>query len=223
MISKNIIVIINSLIRFDWKSSIPEFSTILFFLFLIILTSLSSVPYLVNAEQQTTSVTTPSTQAKMKIDVLSDMSLNGTAGQYVKIEGKITNLNPSSRSSNNNGSGIAYISIVDVKDRVPVDLEDWSVEKGLYIPFLESGHSLPLEWSVRLVKAGSYNVAILFNSNAESHAPPVASSRIIMDVAPKLNLNPGNILPVAFGVPAGLMGIFGTLNYFRGRKTGVYR
>ena len=224
MISKSIILIIKSLIRFDWKSSIPKFPTIFFFLSIIILTSTSSMPYLVNAEQQTTSMTTPSTQDNMKLDVLSSKSLHGTAGQYVKIEGKITNLNSSSLSSNkNNGSGIAYISIVDVKDRVPVDLEDWSVEKGLYIPFVESGHSLPLEWSVRLVKAGSYNVAILFNSNAESHAPPVASSRIIMDVAPKLNLNPGNILPVAFGVPAALMGIFGTLNYIRGRKTGVYR
>jgi len=73
------------------------------------------------------------------------------------------------------------------------------------------------------VKAGIYNVAILFNSNAEPHSSPVASSRIIMDVAPKLNLNPGNILPVVFGVPASLMGIFGTLIYIRGRKTGVYK
>ena len=89
------------------------------------------MPYLVNAEQQIYyRLTTPSTQDNMKLDVLSSKSLHGTAGQYVKIEGKITNLNSSSLSSNkNNGSGIAYISIVDVKDRVPVDLEDWSVEE----------------------------------------------------------------------------------------------
>jgi hypothetical protein len=169
-------------------------------------------------------LTHPSTQNRLKIDVLSNPNLLGTAGQFVIIEGKITNLNSSSPSSfkKNNVSGIAYISIVDVKDRVPVDLEDWSVEKGLYIPFIESGHSLPLQWSLRLVKAGSYNVAILFNSNADPYSPPISSSRIIMEVKPKMNLNPGNILPVAFGVPAGLMGIFGTLNYIRGRKTGIY-
>jgi hypothetical protein len=43
-----------------------------------------------------------------------------------------------------------------------------------------------------------------------------------MEVAPKHNLNPGNVLPIAFGVPASLMGFFGILNYIRGRKTGIY-
>ncbi|HEX9317970.1 MAG TPA: hypothetical protein VF884_03445 [Nitrososphaeraceae archaeon] len=222
----NITMIFECLIRFNCKSSKPEFSFIvrsLLFVYIVILTATLSLPYPVIAQQQTKSITTPSTQDHIKIDILSGQTLHGTAGQFVKIEGKITNLNPSSGSSKNNESGIDYISIVDVKDRVPVDLEDWSVEKGLYIPFVERGHSLPLEWSVRLVKAGSYTVTILFNSNADPHAPPVASSRIIMDVIPKLNLNPGNILPVAFSVPAGLMGIFGTLNYIRGRKTGIYK
>lgn len=225
MIPKNLTLIFKILIAigFDWKTSIPEFSSILFFVSIIFLASTLSMPYQVNAEQQPSVITTPSTQGNIKIEVLSSNSLHRTAGQFIKIEGKITNLSPTSSSNKNNGSGIAYISIVDVRDRVPVDLEDWSVEKGLYIPFVESGHSLPLEWSVRLVKAGIYNVAILFNSNAEPHSSPVASSRIIMDVAPKLNLNPGNILPVVFGVPASLMGIFGTLIYIRGRKTGVYK
>jgi hypothetical protein len=52
--------------------------------------------------------------------------------------------------------------------------------------------------------------------------PPIISSRILMEVAPKLNLNPGNVLPIAFGVPAVLMGLLGIINYIRGKKTGVY-
>jgi hypothetical protein len=215
MKSKNKSMFFKSFITSDWK--------FLLLMPIVILTNTLSVLYPVNGEQQAASINNlPLTQNNVKIDILTSKTLHGIAGQLVKIEGKITNLNPSLSSNKNNGSGIAYISIVDVKDRVPVDLEDWSVEKGLYIPFLESGHSLPLEWTVRLVKAGSYNVDILFNSNAVPHAPPIASSRIIMNVEPKLNLNPGNILPVAFGVPMGLVGLFGTLNYIRGRKTGIY-
>lgn len=214
MKSNNRSIIFESLINTDWK--------VLFLIPIVILTNTFSMLYPANGEQLTTSISNPSTQNNVKIDILSSNTLHGTAGQFVKIDGKITNLNPSSSSNKNNGSGIAYISIVDIKDRVPVDLEDWSVEKGLYIPFLESGHSLPLEWSVRLVKAGSYNVDILFNSNGDPHAPPITSSRVIMEVEPKLNLNPGNILPVAFGVPLGLMGFFGTINFIRGRKTGIY-
>ena len=164
----------------------------------------------------------PSSQNNVEIHILSDHSLHGIAGQFIKIQGAIVDLNPSTNSIKTNRSGIAYISIVDLKDRVPVDLEDWSVEKGLYIPFIEYGQSLPLEWNVRLVKAGSYTISILFNSNDNIYAPPVVSSRIAMEVAPKHNLNPGNVLPIAFGVPASLMGFFGILNYIRGRKTGIY-
>jgi hypothetical protein len=153
--------------------------------------------------------------------MLSPDILNGTAGQSVKIEGKIINLGLSS-STTNNGSGIAYISIVDTKENIPVDLEDWSVEKGLYIPSIENGSALPLEWNVRLVNAGSYTVTIIYNTIDDNILPPIVSTRIDLEVSEKHNLNPGNILPVAFGVPTVLIAFTGTLNYIRGRKTGIY-
>ncbi|TLX90827.1 MAG: hypothetical protein E6K94_05245 [Thaumarchaeota archaeon] len=144
-------------------------------------------------------------------------------GKYITIYANLNYLKTDKTSDNSSIGGIAYISIVDIKDRVPVDLEDWSVEKGLYIPSISPGQSLPLEWNVRLVKAGSYTISVLFNENRNPFSSPIVSSRINLEVAPKLNLNPGNVLPVAFGVPAVLIGIFGTLNYLRGRKTGVYK
>jgi hypothetical protein len=156
----------------------------------------------------------------IKIEVTSSSEVHGVAGQIITIEGKVTNF--STRSSNNSG-GIAYISIVDLADKVPVDLEDWSAEKGLYIPSIAAGQSLPLEWNVRLVKAGSYTIDILFNKDSDLGSPPIASSKIFMNVQPKFNLNPENILPVAFGVPAALVAVVGSINYQRGRKTGVYR
>ncbi|MFL6521933.1 MAG: hypothetical protein ACJ71B_00460 [Nitrososphaera sp.] len=155
----------------------------------------------------------------IRIEVTSPSNIQDIAGQVIKIEGNITNF---ARGNSNNFGGIAYISIVDLVDKVPVDLEDWSAEKGLYIPSIAEGQSLPLEWNVRLVKAGSYTVSILYNRESDPYSPPIASSKVFLNVQPKFNLNPGNILPVAFGVPSALLAILGSINYYRGRKTGVY-
>ena len=144
-------------------------------------------------------------------------------GKYITISANLNYLESDKTADNRSIDGIAYISIVDVKDKIPVDLEDWSVEKGLYIPSINPGQSLPLEWDVRLVKAGEYTISVLFNENKNPHSSPIVSSRIKLEVLPKLNLNPSNVLPVAFGVPAFLIGVLGTLNYIRGRKTGIYR
>ena len=144
-------------------------------------------------------------------------------GKYITVNANLNYLKSAKTLDNSTEDGIAYISIVDVKDKIPVDLEDWSVEKGLYIPSISPGQSLPLEWNVRLVKAGSYTISVLFNENRNPFSDPIVSSRINLEVLPKLNLNPSNVLLVAFGVPAVLIGFLGTLNYLRGRKTGVYR
>lgn len=161
----------------------------------------------------------PPSSDDILMKVTSPTEVHGTAGQIIRIEGTISNVG--SKSSSNSG-GIAYISIVDLVDKVPVDLEDWSAEKGLYIPSIEPAQSLPLEWNVRLVKAGSYTIDILFNKDSDVSSPPVSSSKIYLEVQPKFNLNPENILPVAFGVPAVLLAILGSVNYYRGRKTGIY-
>lgn len=158
----------------------------------------------------------PTGTNQIKIDMTSPSTINGIAGQIITVKGTITNLGPSPIG------GIAYISIVDIKNKVPIDLEDWSAEKGHDIPSIAPSQSLPTEWNVRLVKDGSYTIVILFSAN-DGSLPPIASSKIFLEVAPKHNFNPGNILPVAFGVPALLMAILGAVNYNRGRKMGVYR
>lgn len=165
-----------------------------------------------------TSLSQITSNNNIKLDVSSPREIHGIAGQFIKIKGLITNRDPKHPFL----GGIAYISLVDNNLKVPVDLEDWSAEKGLYIPSVNITQPIPLEWTVRLVKAGSYSVDILFNKEGSYHIPPIASSRILMEVSPKLNLNPGNVLPVAFGVPAVLIGLLGVLNYIRGKKTGVY-
>jgi hypothetical protein len=153
----------------------------------------------------------------IKIDLVSPHYIRELTGQYIKVKGTITNLSPLDSATD----GIAYISIVDTEEKIPVDLEDWSVEKGLYIPYLKPGQSLPLEWDVRLVKAGTYNVDILFNINGDIDSPPIASSKISLVVEPKLNLNPENVLPITFGVPGALVAVLGSINYLHSKKISI--
>lgn len=152
----------------------------------------------------------------IKMKITSSNNIHAIAGQIITVNGTMTNLGPSTVG------GIAYISIIDVKDKIPIDLEDWSAHKGIAIDSIAPGQSIPMEWNVRLVKDGSYTVVILFSSN-DGSVPPTASSKTFLEVAPKQNLNPGNVLPIVFGVPAVLMAILGTINYTRGRKMGVYQ
>ena len=171
----------------------------------------------VMAKLKTPLSTTDNRDNNIILNVTSPYYVHGIAGKIIKVRGIVTNPN----RVNSTSGGLAYISIVDIKEKIPVDLEDWSVEKGLSIPSLDAGQSLPLEWDVRLVKAGSYTVDILFNSNGNLHAPPAVSTKIALVVDPKFNLNPGNVLPVTFGVPAVLMTTLGLVSYLRTKKTSL--
>jgi hypothetical protein len=150
-------------------------------------------------------------QAPVRIDIISANQVSGLTGQFVKIQAKITNSNTKAIG------GVAYISILDVINNQPIDLEDWSAEKGIYIPTIAPGQSVTHEWSIRLVKAGNYTIDVIFNTN-ENLSSPTISSRVFLVVQPKINLNPDNVLPVAFGVPILLVVIFVSVNYWRRNK-----
>jgi hypothetical protein len=154
--------------------------------------------------------------ADVRVDITSSTQVSGVAGQFVTVRANLTNLSP-----NETVSGVAYISVVDIKNSLPIDLEDWSAQKGIYIPSIAPSQTVTSEWSLRLVTAGSYTVDVLYNRNGDLSSPAV-SPRISLEVAPRVNLNPGNVLPVAFGVPALLVAVFAVVNYRRGKKMGVY-
>jgi hypothetical protein len=154
--------------------------------------------------------------ADVRVDITSSTQVSGIAGQFVTVRANLTNLSP-----NETISGVAYISVVDIKNSLPIDLEDWSAQKGIYIPSIAPSKTVTSEWSLRLVTAGSYTVDVLYNRNGDLSSPAV-SPRISLEVAPRVNLNPGNVLPVAFGVPALLVAVFAVVNYRRGKKMGVY-
>lgn len=128
------------------------------------------------------------------INITSSRTLGGTAGDYVTVEGTIKNLGDKPLSNI-----VTYLSLVDNETKLPVDLEDWSAEKGLYIGTIDTGQTLPLSWKIHFVKAGMYSLIIV--AEAAGYDLPRASSIVQFNVNPKINLNPGEVLPVALGMP----------------------
>ncbi len=149
----------------------------------------------------------------LAIKILSAKTLSGLARNRAKIKGEISNTTPAQLSNIT-----TYLSLVDTGTKLPVDLEDWSAEKGLFIGTIDAGQTLPLEWKIHFVKQGTYTLSII--ANIEGQEKPVTSILTYFDVRPKVNLDPGHVLPVALGEPLVLLLIFGFLNFYRNKKTG---
>ncbi len=151
------------------------------------------------------------TATPLSFKILSAGSLSGTAGDFVTVSSQITN----------NGatpiSGVTtYLSLVDTANKLPVDLEDWSAEKGLFIGTVAPGQSLPLNWKIHFVKAGKYSLIVVAEIAGQSQ--PQTSSIVSFDVAPKQNLNPGKVLPVALITPIIVLCLMVLLTYRRNSK-----
>jgi hypothetical protein len=149
----------------------------------------------------------------LRLDILSSKTLNGIAGDYVTVQGQITNTGTPSLTDIT-----TYLSLVDTQNKLPVDLEDWSAEKGLFIGTIEPNQTLPLNWKIHFVKAGDYSLVVVATSPASD--TPQVSKITHFHVDPKHNLNPGKVLPVALGTPIVLLCIMGVLNYWRQRQQG---
>ena len=147
----------------------------------------------------------------LDITVLSAKYLNGIAGDYVTVSAQITN-----RADHPIKDITTYLSLVDTENKLPVDLEDWSAEKGLYIGVIDAGQTLPLRWKIHFVKAGVYTLAII--ADIAGQEKPVASDLTHFTVKPKINLNPGKVLPVALGMPILLLALMAIIQYRRSLK-----
>ncbi len=144
----------------------------------------------------------------VSIRILSSNTLSGVAGDYVTVQGEIQNTDTAAVSD-----VTTYLSLVDTGTKLPVDLEDWSAEKGLYIGSIDAGQTLPLSWKIHFVKAGTYSLIIV--AEAGGNEAPQVSTITHFNVAPKRNLNPGQVLPVALGTPIVLLFILFGISYRR--------
>ena len=143
--------------------------------------------------------------------ILSAQDLSGTAGDFVTVDAQVKNTSPSVLNSIT-----TYLSLVDTANKLPIDLEDWSAEKGRFIGTIDAGQVLPLQWKIHFVKAGNYDLSII--ADIEGNAMPQISSVTHFQVFPKKNLNPGQVLPVALITPLVLVFLFFVLNDRRQRQ-----
>jgi hypothetical protein len=194
----------------------PLRKAVVLFVFMMVLSCFIINPSAATLRAQHASHNDQAVATTIRVELLSPNHIEGVTGQFVSVKARVENLGI------NSTGGVAYISIVDINSSQPIDLEDWSAQKGIYVPSIQTGQSLQLEWSVRLVKAGSYTITVIFDNEGDL-SPPISSPRISLQVLPKINLNPNNVLPVAFGMPIGLILAFALINYGRGKKTGVYQ
>jgi hypothetical protein len=172
----------------------------LLFPFLLFSFLILSMAY-VYAQQQTTN-------RSLTLSIIPEKMLSGTAGDFVTLNAQINNSGP-----NPINDITTYISLVDESNKVPVDLEDWSAEKGLFIGTIDSGQALPLSWKIHFVKAGTYSLIIV--AEVAGQEIPQVSTIVHFTVNPKRNLNPGQVLPVALGTPIILIFILLVIGYKR--------
>lgn len=112
---------------------------------------------------------------------------------------------------------VAWISLVQVDPghEQPMDLEDWSAHKAVTQAVLAPGERVSVEWPMRLIQAGDYRVVV--SAVERGSARIVTSPFVEFHVARKPVVESRRILPVAFGVPLLLTGLF----FVRRRRTPV--
>jgi len=111
---------------------------------------------------------------------------------------------------------VVYLSLVSLEpgNEHPVDLEDWSAEKAVRIDLLPPGQTSTHQWSMRLIQAGSFGVALTGIGTEEKQ--PTVSPLVRFYVEPKPGLDSKRVLPVAIGEPLLLLALWGAIRLLGG-------
>ena len=103
---------------------------------------------------------------------------------------------------------VVAMNIINLGKSDPVDPEDWSPERTQAVPALDPGETAEQSWTVEAILDGNYMVymtAIEKPGTPDETTLPVTSPGIHLTVQAFQNANPGGVLPVAIGMPVGLI------------------
>ncbi len=103
---------------------------------------------------------------------------------------------------------VVAMNIINLGKSDPVDPEDWSPERTQPVEALEPGESAEQSWVVEAILDGNYMVymtAIVKPGAPGETTLPVTSPGIHLTVQAYQSTNPGGVLPVAIGMPLGLL------------------
>ena len=119
------------------------------------------------------------------------------------------------------------MNIIDLaKNGDPVDPEDWSPVRTQAVAPLIVGQSSTQSWTIHAILDGDYMVYLVLipePNDPQSTSQPVVSSGIHMTVMPFTSLNPGDVLPLALGMPIGLTVLMFVLLWTRNRSINIGR
>jgi ABC-type transport system involved in cytochrome c biogenesis permease component len=127
----------------------------------------------------------------------------------------------SNENSENSGSLVVAMNLVNLGDGDPVDPEDWSPERTQMIESLAPGESATLIWTINAILEGNYlayMVVIPEPDSPQTTSVPVSSQGIHLTVRQFSPLNPAGITPVAFGIPMMLSILLSGQLWLRRRK-----
>jgi hypothetical protein len=110
---------------------------------------------------------------------------------------------------------VAWISLVQVDPgrEQPMDLEDWSAHKAVTEAVVSPGQEVTVEWPMRLIQSGNYRVVVSAVERQASNA--VTSPFADFHVRRKPTVESNRILPVALGIPGGILALMGWRRYHR--------
>ena len=99
---------------------------------------------------------------------------------------------------------------------VPLGLETWTTDpESVALPPLAPGASAAATWHLVMIQPGSLG---LYASVLPGPTRPIESSPVtVLSIREARVLNPGNVLPVAFGEPMILIGLLAALKFTRER------
>jgi uncharacterized repeat protein (TIGR01451 family) len=152
----------------------------------------------------TAGVVAPATVAvsSITIDVDMDAAVVKT-GDEIDFTTTVTNT-----SQTPSPELVVAMNIINLGKSDPVDPEDWSPERTQRVDPLDPGASAEQAWTVEGILDGNYMVymtAIVKPGAPAETTLPVTSPGIHLTVQPYQSTNPGGVLPVALGMPLGLL------------------
>ncbi|GIH03580.1 hypothetical protein Rhe02_16470 [Rhizocola hellebori] len=136
-------------------------------------------------------------------------------GQQFSLQSEVVNTGPIPA-----GARLAHLNVASLTGGVYVDPEDWSANRSLSVEPMAPGDSVPLDWDLHAVNAGSFDVYVVLLPNAAATAgtgPLIVSPPVHVTVTERRTLNPGGSLPTVIAVPV-LLGLIAATIRYRGRR-----
>jgi hypothetical protein len=99
---------------------------------------------------------------------------------------------------------IAHLNVLSLRNGTYVDPEDWSTNRTRYLDPIPAGKSTTITWRMQAVNDGDFGIYVAVLPQDGAPVPPVTGPTIHLDVAERMTLNAGGIVPLVLGIPAAL-------------------